>query len=66
MSKTWKTKGGDVIKYSDLTDSHLLNILHMLGPGLIGGCAPCGEDIWCDTDPEYEDLLSEAESRGIL
>lgn len=56
MTKTWTTKEGEEIKYKDLKDSHLLNILKWIETNAkkgmtieSGGGAWDIEDMWYDS-----------------
>lgn len=52
MDEIWITEQNEVIKLSDLTDAHLINIIEHLN--------------LCDNYySEIEDLLQEAERRGL-
>ena len=70
-TKTWETRSGDRIKYSDMSDKHLLNTYNMLGRRLIAftnHCMAINEEM---EPPQYfmdalESLEKELRNRGLM
>jgi len=78
---SWETKEGELIKYSEITDSHLLNILRWIekkaveGIILVVGGGFCAEDMWGDKYAikgndvlkhyDYNLLVNEAKKRKL-
>lgn len=58
----WTTKAGEEIKFTDLTDTHLLNILHAIQNGKIKCVKKEREVIVQDNGDDWETCLSEASS----
>jgi len=72
MREIWTTKEGDKIKYSDLEDRHLLNIISLVRKrakerdGMMidgGGYDPA--DFWCEIGTE-EDWLEKFNYKGLM
>ncbi len=79
--KIWTTKIGEEIKYKDLEDGHLLNIIRYvkrrakeLDGEVIAGVGHGSDDIWYEVGYEedwlnkfhYSDLLKEAKNRNLI